>query len=352
MVRVMVVDDEAQNRQIISQFLKFKGYEVLEASNGKEAVDLLDRNHKVDVVLMDIDMPVMDGIEATRIIRAKEFPVLIIVLTAYGDEQTMKRAAQVGADDFLTKPVDLVLLLSKLVMVEKHIKFHKSKMSVYYESLSKIDELMNASKELMKENEMLTVELVQLLYVVAEYRDDETHEHTMRVGWLSGRIAEKLGLDANDVATVQLAAPLHDIGKIGIRDNILLKPGRLTEEEFEIMKAHTMIGYKILRASSSNILKKAAMISLTHHERWDGSGYPRGLKGDEIPIEGQIVAVADSFDAMVSKRVYKEPKPFDEAFQEIISLSGRHYSPSVVSAFQSLYDEIKWYYKNCREVQC
>ena len=352
MVRVMIVDDESQNRQIISQFLKFKGYEVLEASNGREAIEILERDQGIDVVLMDIDMPIMDGVEATKEIRSRKIPVLIIVLTAYGDEDTMKKAALVGADDFLTKPVDLVLLLSKLVMIENHIEFHRSKMGVYYESLSKIDELINTSKELMRANEMLTVELVQLLYVVAEYRDDETHEHTMRVGWLSGRIAEKIGLNADEVATIQLAAPLHDIGKIGIRDNILLKPGKLTEEEYEVMKTHTMIGYNVLKASSSEILKKAAMISLTHHERWDGSGYPRGLKGDEIPIEGQIVAVADSFDAMVSKRVYKEPKPFNEAFQEIISLSGRHYSPYVVSAFQSLYDEIRWYYKNCREVQC
>lgn len=351
-MKILVADDNKQNRKIISQFLKFKGYKVVEASNGAEVLRTLERERDIEIILMDVDMPVMDGIEATRLIRERQIPVLIIVLTAYGDEETMDKAAEAGADDFLSKPVDLVLLLSKLVMVEKHLKFHKSRLSIYAESLKRIEELVNTSTELMKANEMLTVELVQLLYVVAEYRDDETQKHTMRVGWLSGRLGEKLGLDPDEVATIQLAAPLHDIGKVGISDSILLKPGRLTPEEYETMKTHAMIGYRILKKSSSDILRKAAVISLTHHERWDGSGYPRGLKGDEIPIEGQIVAVADSFDAMVSKRVYKDPKPFEEAFQEVRSLSGSFYSPKIVSVFIELHDEIKWYYGNCQELQC
>jgi len=344
-LKVLVVDDSEMSRDVIVKFLKFKGYEVFEASNGNEALYIMGKEEDIDVVLLDVEMPVMNGIETVRNIRISGYPAIVIMLTGLGDEETMKKAAQNGADDFLTKPVDLVLLLSKLVAIEKYKKFHEEKTKTFHESTRKIGDLMKSAMKLSEENKHLSIELVHLIYIIAEYRDDETHAHTMRVGWLSGEIAAEMGLSEEEAAMIQLAAPLHDVGKIGVPDLILLKPDRLTDEEFEKMKKHTLIGYDILRNSSSGVLKKAAVISLTHHERWNGSGYPKGLKGEDIPIEGLIVAVADSFDAMVCKRVYKGPIPMEKAFEEIKNLSGVLYSPKVIDAFIQIKDKVFKYYE-------
>ena len=202
------------------------------------------------------------------------------------------------------------------------------------------------SNDLIEENIKMSFESLGILNKVSEFRDDETHEHTLRVGWLAGRIAEQMGFDASFVTRMQFAAPLHDIGKIGIPDKILLKPAKLTDDEWKIMKQHAKIGYDILNVgSSSKIIQLAADIALSHHERWNGSGYPQKLKEKEIPIPGLITAVADSFDAMVSKRPYKDPISSEDVCQEIMTNSGILYSPDVVEAFISLEEEICNYYK-------
>jgi HD-GYP domain-containing protein (c-di-GMP phosphodiesterase class II)/CHASE3 domain sensor protein len=180
------------------------------------------------------------------------------------------------------------------------------------------------------------VELLKRLALAAEFRDDETHEHTERVGRSAGRIARAMGLNAEVVALLELAAPLHDVGKIGIPDEILLKPARLTEEEYEAIKSHTRMGADLLAESNSPVLQMGEAIALNHHERWDGTGYPRGLAGEDIPLVGRIVAVADVFDALTHARQYKEPWPVDLAVDEIRSESGHHFDPAVVEAFLSL----------------
>ncbi|SHF64875.1 putative two-component system response regulator [Caldanaerobius fijiensis DSM 17918] len=326
MARIMVVDDEVSSRSFIVKYLKYLGYGVVEAANGKEALDKLEKI-PVDVVLMDISMPVMDGIEATREIRERNYPVVVLMLTALTDEKAMDEAAGAGADDLLTKPVNLKELETRLKLALKVVNFYKSKryfQMVIFEDLRQLNETV---KELQQRNEQLIMELFTKLQLISEYRDDETHEHTLRVGWLAGQLAEKLGLSAVDVAEIEFAAPFHDIGKIGIPDRILLKPAKLDDEEWEIMKKHTTIGYEILSGSSSSILEKAATIALTHHERWDGSGYPEGLSENDIPLEGQIIAVADSFDAIVSKRPYKDALPLDYAFEDIEKKAGSWYNP-------------------------
>ncbi len=343
-MRVLVVDDEHGNREILKQLLEHTGYQVTTAKNGREAVELV-KNNFYDVILMDVNMPEMDGIEAVRRIRELGSHSVIIMVTSYDDLRTMEDSASVGADDFITKPVDFTELIAKLHMIKENMEFHRLKAKKTSETRKKIQELYEISEKLMKENRSLMMELIKILHNVAEYRDDETHEHTVRVGWVSGKIAKAMGFDEDYVTEIRLAAPFHDLGKVGISDSILLKPGKLTDEEYEKMKTHTLIGYNILKNASSSILKKAAIIALTHHERWNGSGYPKGLKENEIPVEGMITAVSDSLDAMVSKRVYKKAMPFEKALEEIKSLSGILYSPDVVEAFKKVEDEIRAFYE-------
>jgi|Deesub1362A_J573_1020465.scaffolds.fasta_scaffold02301_2 putative two-component system response regulator len=345
MARVMAVEDDTATRRMLVKYLKYAGYTVLEAENGAKALELLEQDSTTDVILMDISMPVMDGIEATKRIRTKGYPVVILMLTALADELAMEEAARAGADDFLRKPVNFKQLNSRIELALKAATFYKHK-HIFESKLFKQMELEQETiNKLRTKNEFLINELLEKLYILSEFRDDETHEHTLRVGWICGRIAKYLKMEESNVMAIQLAAPLHDIGKIGIPDAILLKPAKLTTEEFEKMKKHTEIGYKILKGSSSQILKMAATIALTHHERWDGSGYPKGLKGEEIPIEGLIVGVADSFDAIVSKRPYKEAKPLEEGFKELRKAAGKLYSPDVIDAFQKLGDEIYYHYE-------
>jgi len=346
MARVMVVEDEREVREILVRFLKYRGYNVVEATNGREALEKLDKENNVDIVFMDIAMPEIDGITATKVIRDRGYPAMVIILTAFTDEKAMREAVEAGADDFMAKPVDLSALSARLMLAERHLSFYKLRHTLTAQLFLEKRASSEALKKLTRENQQLTMELIETLYEVSEYRDDETHEHTVRVGWLSGRIAEKLGLDTENVTKLQFAAPLHDLGKIGIPDGILLKPERLSEEEYEIMKTHTTIGHRILSRSSSSILKCAAEIALTHHERWDGSGYPNGLQREEIPLSGAIVAVADSFDAMVSERPYKEARPLNEAFDELKQLAGKWYRPDVVEVLLELEDEVRSFYES------
>jgi len=338
-MKIMVVEDDVGSRNFIVKFLHSKGYEVIEAENGKKALEILD-NNKVDIVLMDISMPIMDGLEATKRIRDLGYPVMVIMLTAYKDLDMMRKSALAGADDYITKPIDLSELYARILLAEKHLPFHKFRHSLIVSLFSEKLLSQKTIEELIEKNENLNIEMLNIIYKVSEYRDDETYEHTLRVGWLSGRLAEKLGLDELEVTEIRLSSPLHDIGKIGIPDSILLKPAKLSQNEFEIIKKHTLIGYEILNKSSSSILRKGAEIALTHHERWNGSGYPKGLSGNEIPISGTISAVADSIDAMVSKRPYKPERPIDEVLEEIKSLSNIFYNPDVINALFEIKEEV------------
>ncbi|KHC93342.1 response regulator receiver modulated metal dependent phosphohydrolase [Thermotoga sp. Mc24] len=339
---VLIVEDDDITREAMGQYLKLSGIDVIEAENGEKAVEL---SKDVDVALVDVMLPGMSGIEVVNKIKAKNPSCVVFVVTAYDDTGIIKKCVEVGTDDFIKKPVNLELLRLKITHALRNRVFHLYRNSYLKSLKKKLFLLEKTAEEFFTEYEDFLFEVLEILNMLSEYRDMETHKHTERVGWLSGRIAEEMGMSEVFVTEIQFAAPLHDIGKIGIPDRILLKPGILTPEEFEIMKQHTTIGFRILSRSNSPILQLGAEIALTHHERWNGAGYPRGLKGREIPISGLIVAVADSFDAMVSKRPYKNPKPLEEAFREIESLSGKLYSPEVVEAFLKLEKEITDVYR-------
>ncbi len=222
------------------------------------------------------------------------------------------------------------------IEAEQLIKYAHDLVKVYESEKEKRKDLETAHQELQG----AYLDTINRLVIAAEYKDEDTGDHIVRMARYSALIAEKLGLSARDVQNILYAAPMHDVGKIGIPDSILLKPGKLTAEEFEIMKSHTTIGAKILGNSVAEILKIAAQIALSHHEKWNGKGYPQGLSGDEIPLFGRIVGLADVFDALTSKRPYKDPFPAEIAFEIIMGDRGKHFDPDVVDVFLENIDEV------------
>jgi putative two-component system response regulator len=285
-----------------------------------------------DIVLLDLMMPEMDGFEVMKQLRLlipEDDYLPILVLTADSTVGTTRHALAAGARDFLTKPFDQAELSLRLWnMVEArylHLQLHNQN--------HLLEQRVQERTHQLQEAEIKTLEC---LAAAAEYRDDDTGQHTQRVGHLSAQLASGLGLPETMVEAIRRAAPLHDVGKIGVSDLILLKPSKLTPEEFATMQQHTTIGASILSRHATPLLKQAANIALSHHERWSGGGYPHGLSGEEIPIEGRIVAVADVFDALTHARTYKKAWPVEDAIAEIERQSGQHFDPDIVHAFLSL----------------
>ena len=291
--------------------------------------------HDPDLVIVDYLMPEIDGIEFARRFRMMpdkaDTPLLMV--TAEGDREIRHRALTLGINDFLNKPFDQLELQAR---VRNMLALRQSQKKLASRALLLADEVAKATAEIAsREHETLLC-----LGRAAEHRDPETHEHIMRMSNYSRLIARQLGLSHDDCELLLRASPLHDIGKIGTPDHILLKPGKLTVEEFEIMKQHTVIGERILATSSSPILQAGAKIAIAHHEKWDGSGYPGGLKGEAIPLFGRIVAVADVFDALTSERPYKKAWDNERATALIRESSGQHFDPMCVDAFFAVWDEV------------
>ena len=339
MVEVLLVEDDPFTREMMMATLRSMGYHAAMASNGREAVEFLQKE-KAEVALMDVAMPVMNGMEATRQIKKEGSDSIVIMLTAFGDEKAMEEAAEAGADDYLTKPVEMRALKARIELAKKARTFHIARSKLLRENKMLIGAKEKEISAYIEENYSLAEELFTRLSLAAEFRDDDTYEHTMRVGRNAVMIAQYLGKDAEYCYCITKAAPLHDIGKIGISDTILLKPGKLNNEEFEIIKTHTSIGKKILTDSSTKILQLAEFIAYSHHERWDGSGYPQGLQGESIPLEGRIVCIADSMDAMFSKRPYKEKMPPEKVREELQKNRGLQFDPVMVDAVLEHWEEI------------
>jgi putative two-component system response regulator len=354
--RLLVIDDEPINVRLIEETLRHAGYRnVLAHTDSESAWERIDAE-RPDVVLCDVCMPV-SGMEILR--RVVADPVLVhipmIMITASDDESLRAEALELGATDLLSKPLRLTELLPR-VRNALLLKSHVAHLQNYSEELER--QVRRRTAELLASR----TELVHCLARIAEYRDNETGRHVIRVGQYSGLLARQLGLNEETVELIEHAAPLHDIGKIGIPDAILLKEGKLTPEEFEIMqrhvalgkgtfepmtsqeirtfRSHTLLGEVMVNIGSSPLLAMAAQIALTHHERWDGTGYPIGLAGEEIPISGRIVAVADVFDALSNKRPYKPAFPIEKCFAILDNGSGSHFDPQVVEAFKAVRDEI------------
>ena len=327
--KILVVDDEPINQHYLKRLLDIGGYDdIRTAKSGKEAL-LESAFYDPDLILLDLQMPEMDGYEFLRAIRPLETSGVflpILVLTADATHAARKTALELGASDFLTKPGDATEILLR-VKNFLTMRFWSKQLS------ERNEDLEERVRERTRELERSHVEVIQRLARAGEHRDDDTGQHTKRGGELSGRIATRLGFSSQQVKLIQLAALLHDLGKIGVSDSILLKPNRLTQEEFEIMQTHCVTGASILADGKTPLLQMAERIASSHHERFDGTGYPHGLKGDQIPIEARIVAVADVFDALTHERPYKKAWDRELAKNEILSQRGRQFDPDVVDAF-------------------
>jgi putative two-component system response regulator len=317
--KLLIVDDEKANVRLLEIILQQAGYRnIYSTTDSRQALPLI-AGIKPDLLLLDLAMPHYDGFAIMQKLQ-KEIPdstCPILVLTADARPAAKHRALNEGASDFLTKPLDDVEVLLRI----------RNLLSAHFHNVL----LEETVRERTQDLEAAQLETLQRLALAAEYRDDATGLHTKRVGIMSGRIARVLGLEPAQVDLIELAAPLHDVGKIAVPDSILLKPGKLTVEEFAQVKQHTVIGARILSGSGSPLLKMAEEVAMYHHEHWNGRGY-LGLTGESIPLSGRIVCVADVFDALTHERPYKEAWTVEAALAELRSQSGLQFDASVVEA--------------------
>ncbi|WP_040012255.1 response regulator [Desulfotignum phosphitoxidans] len=340
---ILVVDDEEKNLRLMEAILKHYGYCLETAQDGLKA---LNRAKEIlpDLIFLDIMMPGMDGYETCKELRkdpATRF-IPVVMVTALTDQESKNRGLEAGATEFLTKPVDKAELLIRTKNILK-VKEFEDFLQQYNETLE--TEVKERTAELKKSY----VDTIDRLTVVSEYKDEDTASHIKRVGLYCALIARSLGWSEEDEETILYASPMHDIGKIGIPSDILLKPARLNPEEFALMKTHTTIGGRILEGSSSKILRMGEKIAVSHHERWDGTGYPKGIKEDEIPIEGLIMNIADQYDALRSRRPYKPPFEHKKTVKIILEGDGRtmpsHFNPLVLEAFSNMHKQFENIYK-------
>jgi putative two-component system response regulator len=333
--QVLIVDDTEINLILFGALVKkLDDCQAHVFSDPRQALEWVTE-HVPDLVIVDYMMPELDGLEFIQ--RMRELPgrklVPILMITANDQKQIRYRALDLGANDFLTKPIDKIEFLARtrnmlgLNQARKHMADHASWLS---------GEVRKATREIVSRER----ETVFRLSKAAEFRDPETGAHILRMAHYSMLIARELGLSEDDQQLLLEAAPLHDIGKVGISDKVLLKPGRLTPDEFVVMQQHAVFGYELLSGSSSKLLQAGAEIAKGHHEKFDGSGYPTGIKGEAIPIFSRIVAVADVFDALTSERPYKKAWEVEAAVEFLNNGAGTHFDPACVKAFLKAWDEV------------
>jgi putative two-component system response regulator len=329
---ILIVDDQPANIIVLERLLEVSDFTNVASTTDSAQVVSLCAEREPDILLLDLQMPDPDGFQVMTMLEpwtkgSTRLPIL--VLTADTTREAKTRALSMGASDFLHKPFDLTEVILR---IENLLRTRLLQLALRDHNRL----LEQRVRERTRDLEEARVEVIDRLALAAEYRDDTTGQHTQRVGRLAALLARELGLSDEMVELIRLASPLHDVGKVGVSDAILLKPGKFTPMENEAMKLHVSIGSEILGRSRSRLLQLSEEIARTHHERWDGSGYLEGLKGEEIPLSGRIVAVADALDTMTHGRPYKERRDTADALAEIRRLSGRQFDPQVVDALCSL----------------
>jgi putative two-component system response regulator len=342
---VLAVDDTEANLDILVDALGDE-YQVSVALDGISALDTVNYIHP-DLILLDIMMPNMNGYEVCKKLKFNPITanIPVIFLTAINDIESKAKGFRLGAVDYITKPFDIIEVKARL-LTHLSLRLARLELSMHNEELEK--KVLERKRELSLTQEATIEALARL----SEYRDPETGEHIQRTKRYVKALAEKMltkpkfknQLSLEIIDSLYLSAPLHDIGKIGIRDSILMKKGKLTVEEFEEMKCHTLIGYNAIKTASQSLgensfLKFAMELARHHHEKWDGTGYPDGLSKDEIPLASRIMAIADVYDALISKRSYKPPLSHREAVKIISQSSGTHFDPDIVEVFLEINEE-------------
>jgi len=333
--RILVVDDEPPNVLLLERILAKAGYTEVVSTTDPRNVQEMFLGFGPDVLLLDLHMPHLDGFAVMEALGESSDPgtrTPIVVLTADATAEVKHRALAAGARDFLTKPLDMEEVLLRIGNILE-IRFLEGELREERDSLER--RVVERTKDL----EDAQTETFERLALAAEFRDDDTGNHTRRVGSMAALIAKTVGLPEEDVELLRRAAALHDVGKIGVPDSILLAPRKLTEEEFAVVKTHTEIGARLLSGSRSPTLRMAERVAWSHHERWDGGGYA-GMAGEDIPLVGRITTVADVFDALTHARPYKEAWPIDRAVEEMESQRGRQFDPDAVDAFLGIVREL------------
>ena len=334
--KILVIDDQKLHTFFLEKILKKEGYEHIECiMDSRKIIDTWNQFHP-DLVLLDLVMPQIDGFQILEAFaKEREFNyVPVLALSEDKNPEIRLRALQAGATDFLTKPFESVEILTRI----RNLIFART---LHLQVVNQNRILEAKVKERTKELNDTQLDIIRRLANAAECRDDDTGQHIIRMSQYCEKLAKALGLSDKQCELILYASPLHDIGKIGIPDSILLKPGKLTPQEYEVMKTHTTIGAKLLSGSSSAVMQMAEVIALTHHEKWDGTGYPRQLKGKNIPLVGQICSICDVFDALTSKRPYKTAWTVADAMTEIVKEQGKQFDSELVKMFKEILPSIE-----------
>lgn len=326
--RIMIVDDTPVNLYLLEAIVTTAGYQHVTTVSDPREVETLYQELEPHLVLLDISMPHMDGYQVMERLKTieKDTYIPVMVLTAIQDNETRKKALACGAQDFLSKPFDNTEVLTR---IRNMIKVRLLHTQIQNHNVILEEQVRQRTREL----ENTRLEIIRKLGQAAEYRDTETGAHIIRMSRMCAVLGELSGLSSQETELLLNASPMHDVGKIGVPDAIMLKPGRLTADEWRIMTEHTLIGDKLLEGHDHELMNTARQIALTHHEKWDGAGYPKGLKQDAIPLCGRIAALADVFDALTSKRPYKQPYPVEKALAIIHESRGTHFDPNLTDLF-------------------
>jgi cyclic di-GMP phosphodiesterase len=334
--RVLVVDDDPAMRRLLGRILERAGYEWSEAADSEQAYRALNE-HDFALVLSDVKMPGDSGLNLVRHVLAEHPDVAVVMVTGIDDPELAASALDYGAYGYIIKPFSPSQITIAVANALRRRKLEIENRS-HREMLEQIVRERTAALEhSARQLKLSREETVRRMSRAVEFRDEETGLHTERVSRYCELLAEQEGLDGELLRT---ASPMHDVGKVAVPDRILLKPGQLTDEERRQMERHTEVGFEILSGSGSDLLDLAASIALTHHEKYDGSGYPRGLKGEQIPVEGRIAAIADVFDALTTDRVYRPAYSFEQAVEMMTEERGRHFDPELLDHFLAAVDKI------------